>query len=206
MDNLFVLRKYFVIAALSIALLFFNISCTGGYSRIPEKFYLEEIIKAVKPDKSYTYWAFCMWPAIKDTIIYSRGRRPNGIKLDPRALGTLYQGCMPAWCFNYVITVKDEKTTFITTKEDFGKFLGTIDNLEEAVLLATATQDLGIDEDNRNGGAYMITDSGYNLHLMHYTMCPERRESILIKIDKNKGIVQKTKLSTYFKGKNCLMY
>jgi len=198
--------KTFNIAVVLIVTLAFNISCTGGYSRIQEKFRPENIIKAVKPDKKYTYWAFCSWPALKDTIIYSRGKRPKGVKLDPHALGTLYQGCMPAWCFNYVITVKDGKTIFITTKEDFGKFLGAIDNLEEAVLLATATQNLGIDDDNRQGGAYMITDSGYNLHLMHYTMCPESRESILIKIDKNKGIVQKTKLSTYFKGKNCLVY
>jgi len=206
MHNLFVLKKHLGIAALFIALLSFNICCTGGYSRIPEKFYPEEIIKAVKPDKNYIYWAFCRWPADKDTIIYSRGKRPNGLKLDPPLLGTLYQGCMPAWCFNYVITVKDGRTTFITTKENFCKFLGTIENLEEAVLLATATQDLGIDENNRKGGAYMTTANGYNLHLMHYTSCPESRESVLIKIDKDKGVLQKTKLDAYYKGKDCIVY
>jgi len=78
--------------------------------------------------------------------------------------------------------------------------------LEEAVLLATATQNVGIDENNRKGGGYMVTDSGYNLHLMLYENCPESRQSILIKIDKDKGVLQRTKLDVYYKGKDCIVY
>lgn len=202
MTNLSVLRKIFSLAALSITVLSFNISCTDGYSRIPD----EKMVNAIRPDKNYTYWAFCRWPADKDTIIYSRGKRPFGLKFNPPLLGSLYQGCMPAWCFKYVVTVANGKTGYITTKEDFAKFLGHIDNLEEAILLATATQDVSIDEDNRNGGGYMVTDSGYNLHLMHYVNCPESRQSILIKIDKNKGTIQRTKLGTYYKSNGCIVY
>jgi len=194
------------ITTVLVLFLSFNISCTDGYSRIPEKFYTAEIIKAVKPDKNYTYWAFCKSPANGDTIIFSRGRRPHGLKLNPPLFGSLYKGCMPAWCFNYVVAITNGKTFYITNQQDFAKFLGHIDNLEEAVLLATATQNVGIDENNRKGGGYMVTDSGYNLHLMHYENCPESRQSILVKIDKDKGVIQKTQLDIYYKGKNCIVY
>ncbi len=205
MTNLSVLKKTFSLTAFSITVLSFNISCTDGYSRIPEKFYTEKIIKAVKPDKNYIYWAFCRWPADRDTIIYSRGERPFGLKLNPPSLWGLYQGCMPGWCFKYVVAVDNGKTVYITTKKDFGKFLGSIDNLEEAVLLATATQNVSIDEDNRKGGEYMITKSGYNLHLAHYINCPESRESILIKIDKNNDTIQRTNWVHITKAKVVLL-
>jgi len=196
--------KAFSIAIVLVLVLSFNISCTDGYSRIPEKFYTAEIIKAVKPDKNYTYWAFCQWP--QNTIIYSSGKKPNSLKPDPHVVGDIYPGCQPILYVNYIIAEIDGKIIYITKKQDFAKFLGHIDNLEEAVLLATATQNVGIDENNRKGDGYIITDSGYSLHLMHYENCPESRQSVLIKIDKDKGVLQRTKLDIYYKGKDCIVY
>jgi len=181
-------------------------ACSNGYKKIPDGFDdPDNLIKMVHPDKDYTYWQFCKWPAEKDFVIFSSGKNPGNITFDP-PFGGLFTGCMPAMCYKYISYIYKGKIGYVNTPEQLKQFLGRIDNLEEALLLARSAEDLDIDNDERKGGSYFIEKNGYHLLLMHYKSCPQTKESIFLRIEKDSGIVQKVNLGAYFKSKNCIVY
>ena len=159
----------------------------------------------VHPDKNYTYWRFCRWPAGNDSIVFSSGIKPTTVKFDLPKSG-LFIGCLPVMCFSYIDYVYKGKVGHVTTAAELKQFLGRIDNLEEALLLAKESEDVFIDPENSKGGAYFIGKNGFHLLLMRYNNCPETKESIFLRIEKDSGIVKKVNLGAYYKSKTCIMY
>ncbi len=47
-----------------------------------------------------------------------------------------FQGGHPGFRSNYAVTIENKKVTYITIEEKFRDFIGNVDNLEEAILLA----------------------------------------------------------------------
>ena len=94
---------------------------------------------------------------------------------------------------------------FVTSTEDFIKFIGPIDNLEEAALLGEFsggfTNPLFIAL-QKKGGAYLKTTNGYEVILTHGETCPVSDEAIKLIIDK-KGIIKKESLGIYYKSTDC---
>ena len=80
-------------------------------------------------------------------------------------------------------------------------FLGTIDNFEEALLLAR-TYGYRLDDDIR-GSEYRNLQNGYELHLMKYHEFPIRKKSVEIKISKN-GFIKTKSRGIYCEGTDCL--
>lgn len=198
---------YVICLKISFIVTMFNFfACSNGYKKIPDRFDdPDNLIKMVHPDKDYTYWQFCKWPAEKDSVIFSSGKNPANIRFDP-PYGGLFTGCMPAMCYKYISYVYKGKIGYVNTPEQLEQFLGRIDNLEEALLLARSAEDLDIDNDEKKGGSYFIEKNGYHLLLMHYKSCPQTKESIFLRIEKDSGIVQQVNLGAYFKNKNCIVY
>jgi hypothetical protein len=174
------------------------------YKPIPSAFRnRDQLIKYVTPDKNYTYWEFDegeMDTTKSGTIIFSSGTKPDGVVIkDPR--GTMFLGCLPGSCYKYIAYVYDGKVGYITNNKDFISFMGRIDNLQEAILLAEISSGLYPD-DNKKGGAYLITPTGYQLFLTNYIMCPETKQAIQVDISL-KGITKKTYRGVYYKTKKC---
>jgi len=201
-----------IVIALFLVLLllgFYKINSTrsDGYKKLSQEFnYEDKLIKYVIPNKKYTYWAFCR-NLDSDTVIYSFGKKPKGIKLESPILNGLFVGCLPVMCSKYIAYVDNGKVYYVENAEEFKVFLGAIDNLQEAVLLARVEEDLQVDENDMRGGAFLIkSDSIYNLRLMRYISCPETEQSVYLKIEKHKGITDTSTLNSYYKGKGCIVY
>lgn len=89
---------------------------------------------------------------------------------------------------------------YLKSLKEFRFFLGDIDNLEEAMLLAR-TNGYILDTDIK-GSAYRVKNGCYELHLMKFHEYPSRKESFEIKIDK-KGNIKSKSLGVYCKEQNC---
>ncbi len=89
----------------------------------------------------------------------------------------------------------------LKTEEEFRDFLGTINNFEEALLLAR-TYGYRLDDDIR-GSEYRNLQNGYELHLMKYHEFPIRKKSVEIKISKN-GFIKTKSRGIYCEGTDCL--
>jgi len=204
----------FSIVVASLLIFTFYVICNGipfyhsdGYNKLPRQYdYPDSLIKKVIPNKKYIYWAFCS-KLDSDTVIYSFGKKPKGLKLNPPfRISSLFVGCLPGICSKYILYVDSDKVHYVGNIEEFKSFLGSIDNLQEAVLFAKAKYHLQIDDDMR-GGSYMIqADTIYNLRLMHYIPCPETKQSFYLKIKRNKGVTDTSTLVSYYKSDNCIVY
>lgn len=167
--------------------------------------YKDSLGTKIIPNKKYQYWAYMSYyqnsGKEKHTVLKQGGDtlEKKHININHNILG-FFEGCHPNYCCNYAVTVESDKLEYLKTKDQFRKFLGTIDNLEEAMLLAR-TYDYILDADIK-GSAYRIINEYYELHLMKFHEYPPQKESIEIKIDK-KGNIKTKSLGFYCKGQKC---
>jgi len=182
-------------------------SCSG-YKKLSVEYNDEsKLITFVNPDKAYTYWEFDRGVGSHhNEILFSKGKKPNGVVFQSRVYSKLFQGCAPGFCFKYIVYVYNGKVGYVTNTKELKDFLGNIDNLYEAVLLARATNEYQVD-DNIKGGAYQIkSDTIYNLRLTRSFGCPDTKKTFYLKIEKSKGIVDTATLTTFYKGTGCEIY
>jgi hypothetical protein len=102
----------------------------------------------------------------------------------------------------YIAAVEGKVVKYIITEEDFRKFIGQINNVEEALLIGRSLN-LFIDNENPKGGSYKKTSKGFELLLMKYYFCPEKKESIKLTIDFNGNITTESK-GFYYESTNCI--
>lgn len=108
-------------------------------------------LNQVKPARSYVYWE---WIAVMDTTPHTMasGGQMTRTKLSPTTQAaldnfSLWQDstegfghdCLPALCWQYVVTVDGEQIQQWTKPSEIKRFLGAIDTLADAVLLVEAT-------------------------------------------------------------------
>lgn len=167
--------------------------------------YKDSLGTKINPNKEYQYWAYMSYyhnsNKEKNTILKQNGDtlQKKYINMKPNLMG-FFEGCHPNYCCNYAIIIENNKAKYLKTKEEFRSFLGKIDNLEEAMLLAR-TYGYILDTDIK-GSAYRIKDNVYELHLMKFHEYPPQKESIEIRIDKEGNIKTKS-LGIYCKGQKC---
>ncbi len=169
--------------------------------------YLDSLGKYINPNKKYQYWQYATYydgGEKKYTILKQDGDLSLRKKIDEKnitdySLG-IFQGGHPSFRCNFISIVDNENVTYLKTEEEFRDFLGTIDNLEEAMLLAR-TYGYLLDGDIR-ASAYRKLANGFELHLMKYHQYPESRESIEISINKE-GFIKTKSLGIYCEGRDC---
>ncbi|MFB9080000.1 hypothetical protein ACFFLS_08915 [Flavobacterium procerum] len=173
--------------------------------------YLDSLGKKIIPDKNYQYWQYATYyqgigdQNIKYTVLKHGGdtllRKKISEKINPNKIIGIFQGGHPSYRCNYAVTIENQKVNYIKTEDEFRTFLGTIDNLEEAILLAI-TYGYVLDHDIR-GSAYRKVTNGFELHLTKYHDFPLSKESIEIKINKN-GFIKTKSLGIYCEGRKCM--
>ncbi|MTH16407.1 hypothetical protein [Flavobacterium sp. LC2016-01] len=178
------------------------------FQKIPYKLsdnYKDSLGTKIVPNGNHQYWAYMIYSynfgKEKHKILSQGGDtlQKQFIKTETNVKG-FFEGCYPNYCCNYIITINNGKVKYLKSKQDFINFLGKIDNLEEAVLLAM-TYGYLLDNDFR-GSSYRIKDDSYELHLMKFHENPPRKESVEIKINQ-KGNIQTKSLGLYCKGQKC---
>lgn len=170
--------------------------------------YSDSLAKHINPNRKYQYWQYVAYYINSSSETYtvlkqggdSLLRKKINEKPRPNYSAGIFFGGHPNFRCNYVVTIDNGKVNSLKTEEQFRDFLGTIDNLEEAILLAS-TYDYQLDNDIR-GSEYRDLQNGFELHLMKYHEFPTRRESIEIKISRD-GFIKTKSLGIYCEGSNC---
>jgi len=139
-------------------------------------YYIDSIAGSITPDRQYQYWAYISGhpmntkfkgglPITKeegDTLLCSK-------IIVPRGEG-FFKGGQFSTRSDYVAIVAHDSLRFITTNAGFRDFLGTIDNVDEAVLLAF-TFYYGPEYGNKDGD-YRVVNGNYEMHLRLFDPFP----------------------------------
>ena len=179
------------------------------YTQFPKEYQDEaNLIKHIIPDKNYTYWELVGFSGYDlksyGKVLFTSGEKPVGINFVNPKNGFTFD-CPPGICYKYIAYVYNGQVGYITQTDDFVKFMGSIDNLEEAALLAEfsrgAYNPLRI-ANQKKGGAYLKTETGYEIIVTHGETCPVSLEAIKLTIDKT-GILKQESLGVYYKSTDC---
>lgn len=182
-----------------------------GFKAIPYSLsykYTDTIAKKLVPNADWQYWAYVRYMGYNNafTIITEKGDlkyRKYTRKL-PKNDG-FFQGCHPHFCCNFAVVVKNDSAHYITTAEMFRDFIGDVDNLEEAMLLAkTHGYVLG---DSIISARYRITNGSYEMNLLKasdfYESRIEPKSEATEVIITPKGEVKTKSLGIYCEGRGC---
>ncbi len=180
------------------------------FQRIPYSLqydYLDILGTKIKPNENYEYWQYAKYEQgitgdVKYSILKQGGdtlqRKKINEKINPIEVLGIFKRGHPNYCCNYAIYIKNKKINYIKTEEEFRTFIGEIDNLEEAVILArTYGYLVGSETKARE---YRKVENGYELHLMKYYDYPPSKELIEINIKKD-GFIKTKSLGIYKTGK-----
>ncbi len=92
---------------------------------------------------------------------------------------------------------------YVMNEKDLKKFIGNIDNLEEAILILYLNG-LSFDPKEIKAGSFKKTKNGFELYMMKYYNCPVKMESIKVEID-FKGNIKTKPNGIYYESTDCIM-
>lgn len=213
-----------------IILLFFILSCKKNeHKQVSDKLdfveipynlqsnYSDSIAKKLSPDKQFKYWHYAsfyqQYGSGKETYsILAQGgdttlRKSISTKIDPIKLNGLFEGGHPGFRSNYLVTIKKSKIEYVDTMEQLRDFIGSIDNLEEALLFAKS---YGYALGSKSiGRLYNFSNNIFTLRLVRYSdsypnsLFRLRGELVELSITKN-GFMKSKSLGIYCEGDDCL--
>ncbi|RLJ76976.1 hypothetical protein BCL90_2034 [Pedobacter alluvionis] len=82
----------------------------------------------------------------------------------------------------YIAYIENDSVKLVTNKTQLIRFIGKIDNLEEALLLAEL-DNLEVDYTRDIGGSYKKTKKGFEFYLTKFYKCPVKTEPYRVSID-----------------------
>ncbi|MBC5836250.1 hypothetical protein G6N05_15285 [Flavobacterium sp. F372] len=170
--------------------------------------YLDSIGKKIIPNENFNYWAYSTYyerygdGKISQTILKEGGNKilKKSITEKFKPYG-IFEGGHPSYRCNYVTIIENQKVKYIRTDEELRNFIGDIDNIEEAILLAR-TYGYQLDTELK-ARQYKKIENGYQLRLMKYHEFPLSKELIDVKIQKN-GFIKTRSLGIYKKGREAV--
>ncbi|MGL2993370.1 hypothetical protein [Flavobacterium sp. TSSA_36] len=186
-----------------------SIRIEKGFTKISNEYQnRNKLIEHIKPNKEYVYWEYVLFTPdlynrqteiIKkcgDTLI------KNNYTFYPPESG-FFNGCLPSSCFSYIAFIENDDVHYVTNEVELKKFIGKIDNIEEAILISEI-YDLWFDPKEKKAGSFKKTNNGFELYMMKYNSCPEKKESIKVEIDSIGNFKSKNN-GVYYKTNICLM-
>lgn len=182
-----------------------QITVPDDYKKIPDILDTTEYLYPfVIPDKSYQYWRVLTNDSDPDKAILYESQAPLFMTInEPAPEKGFFQKCMGNNCFSYILACKKERTVYFSNEQQLRDFIGTVDNLPEAILLAK-TYGYSIDTKNRFTGSYKMEDHSISLFVLQSKGCPVIKESFLIKINRKTGKLEAKSNGIYSKSENCI--
>lgn len=181
-----------------------QIVSTQDYQKIPDVFDTpENIYPFIKPSENLSYWkVFTNHSDPEKAVLYeSQYPEPMTI-LEPIPEKGFFQKCLGENCFHYIIACKRDRPEYFTNEKDLRSFIGEVDNIGEAVLIAN-TFDFSIDITNPEGGSFKKDEQNFYLKTFRSKKCTEVRESFLLTIRRKNGAVRSQSKGIYTSKKNC---
>lgn len=174
------------------------------YRKIPDILDTTEYLYPfIIPDKDYGYWRVLTNDTDPEKAVIYESQMPDFMTInEPLPEKGFFQQCMDNRCFSYILACKKERSVYFSSEQQLRDFIGTVDNLPEAILVAQ-TYGFSIDTGNKAGGSYKIEDNYISLYVSKSKGCPEIKESYVIKINRKTGRLESKNNGVYFKGENC---
>ena len=178
-----------------------------GYLRIPpDMAKIHKLVLKVVPNRPLRYWQYEEWMINRLTVVRSAGDttlRKNVNSVD--AEGGFFSNCVPIpVCHSVLSFIADKKVEYITSESEMIKFIGDVDNLEEAILIAML-KGYSVDEGDVRGGSYRRTDNSFTLYLCTGVDCPVTRRSVKVTITFNGKFTDENK-EVYYQTDDCYIY
>lgn len=175
------------------------------YSKIPDSLYFKDnLYKSIIPDKKYEFWKVIRkYDSFREEIIYMNKDWANKNDIKNHSVNQgFFVECLPDWCFTYIAILDDKKLSYITSEEKLRYFIGYVDNIEEALLIAK-TYGYWFDNNNPVGGSFKQDGDYFYLYLAKFESCPVSRESFFIRLNKKTGILESQTKGLYYKTDKC---
>ncbi|MDN3693880.1 hypothetical protein QWZ06_17100 [Chryseobacterium tructae] len=194
---------------ITLSLIFSNllsaqITVPDDYKKIPNILDTTEYLYPfIIPSKEYDYWRVLTNDSDPDKAIIYESQAPLYMTInEPAPEKGFFQKCIGNSCFSYIVACKKDRPVYFFTEEQLRNFIGTVDNLPEAILLAH-TYGYSIDTQNRFTGSYKIDDHSISLYALQAKGCPVVKESFLIKINRKTGKLTAKSNGIYSKNEDC---
>lgn len=200
MQNCLLKIKYYLLI-FHLVLIACNTRIEQGFEKIPPGLNLtEDLIKGIRPDKGYQYWA-CIRQDFsgkihpETEIITGHGNLSylmNNRFDQPKSgfIFDLFKG------YFYIIYLENDGMKSVTNQAQLIRFIGKIDVLEEALLLAKINN-LDVDYNRDIGGSYQKSQTGFELYLSRFHKCPVKTEPYRVGID-TAGNIKAESLGFYY--------
>jgi hypothetical protein len=186
-----------------------SVRIENGFTKINYEYQnRNKLIEHIKPNKKYVYWEYVLFtPDLHNSpteIIKKSGDTliRNNYTFYPPESG-FFNECLPSSCFSYIAYIENDDVHYVKDEVGLKKFIGKIDTIEEAILISKI-YDLWFDPKENKAGSYKKKKNGFELYMMKYNICPERKESIKVEIDSS-GNFKSKENGVYYKSNNCLM-
>lgn len=177
----------YLILSISVGIISCQTTPDRSFLRIPEELSkTEDLLRAIKPNKNYEYWA-CFrkdFPGkinIKTEIIISKGdvKKLINIKFNEPTSGFKTK----IWAGYYFIRyLENDSIKLVTNEKQLIKFIGNVNSIEEALLIADI-KDLHVDYSRLIGSSYKKTKNGYDFYLAKFHKCFVKTEPFKVSID-----------------------
>lgn len=174
------------------------------FKKIPEILDNTELLYPfIIPDKEYAYWRVLTNDPDPDKAVIYESQMPDFMTInEPLPEKGFFQKCMGEKCFSYILACKKERSVYFSTEQQLRDFIGTIDNLPEAILVA-GTYGFSVNTGNTLSSSYKIDNKHIKLYLSKSKGCPEIKESYFIKINRKTGKLESKNNGVYFKSDTC---
>lgn len=170
-------------------------SVPADFRKIPEILDNPELLYPfIVPDKKYAYWSVLRNNPDPDKAIIYESQMPDRMTLnDPAPEKGFFQKCLGEDCFTYILACENGRSSYFSDEQQLRNFIGFIDNLPEAILLAN-TYGYVVDTANPQGSSYKMEDQQISLYLIKLKNDQQTKENFLIKISRKTGKLEAKKI------------
>jgi len=203
-ENTFSMKLIITFSLIFSNLLFGQIKVPDDYKKIPDILdTVDYLYPFIVPDKDYAYWRVLSNDTDYEKAVIYESQAPDFMTInEPVPERGFFQKCMGNNCFSYILACKNERSVYFSNEQQLRDFIGTVDNLPEAILLAK-TYGYSVDTSSRFTGAYKIEDRHISMYLMQSKGCPVVKESFLVKINRKTGKLEAKSNGIYANDENC---
>ncbi|MDQ1805743.1 hypothetical protein RAH57_17260 [Chryseobacterium sp. CKR4-1] len=188
-------------------LIFSQVTVPSDYLKIPDTLrYKNDLYRFIIPSQKYKYWKVMR----KDDTMEEKLMYENKVTKSLKCAKTnspekgFFIECLPGWCFTYITAYKNKMPKYFTSEKELKDFIGYVDNLPEALLIAR-TYNLLFDYKNPIGGSFKMDKDFFYLYLAKFENCPVNREAFYVKINRKTGVLEYESKGIYYKTNDCFV-
>lgn len=199
------MKMIFAVSLLLSNLFIAQVTVPDDFKKIPDIMDNADLLYPfIIPDKSYEYWRVLRNDPDPDKAIIYDSQMPESMTInDPAPDKGFFQQRMGIACFSYILACKNSRTVYFSTEQQLRDFIGTVDNLPEALLWAK-TYGFSVDFSNKLSSSYKIDDRHIDLYVSKPKNCPEVKESFSVRINRKTGKAEIKSNGVYGTVKDCI--